>query len=109
MFVHPNRVLGRPLKHDDAVIVIKQNDRGPVFSCDLYILSIRNKLLNTSSTMSAATEFRPYPKISNSIFETFSLKGKVAVVCGGAAGIGYEVSVLSHPDDIFLQLRLTYR
>jgi len=43
-------------------------------------------------------EARPYPTLSDSVFESFSLKGKMAVICGGASGIGYQVSnSIRHP------------
>lgn len=35
-----------------------------------------------------AIEPRPNPPLSDSIMEMFSLKGRVAVVCGSASGIG---------------------
>lgn len=34
---------------------------------------------------------RPRPQISESVFETFRMKGKVVVVTGGSGGIGYQV------------------
>jgi len=35
---------------------------------------------------------RPTPKISDSVFEMFSLKGRVCLITGGATGIGYQVA-----------------
>ena len=35
---------------------------------------------------------RPDPPLSDSIWEMFSMKGKVVSITGGAGGIGFEVA-----------------
>ena len=35
---------------------------------------------------------RPNPALSDSVFKMFSLQGKVAIITGGAGGIGYNVA-----------------
>jgi len=42
--------------------------------------------------MSAPSNRRPDPPLSNSIWEMFSMKGKVVSITGGAGGIGFEVA-----------------
>ncbi|BAO38405.1 sorbose reductase SOU1 [Kluyveromyces marxianus] len=47
-------------------------------------------MVNTYSTNLPIPQ--PVPKLSNNVFDLFSLKGKVAVVTGASSGIGYAVS-----------------
>lgn len=35
---------------------------------------------------------RPNPPVSDSIFEMFSMRGRVVIITGGSGGIGYQVS-----------------
>ena len=42
--------------------------------------------------MSTPANRRPDPPLSDSIWEMFSMKGKVVSITGGGGGIGYEVA-----------------
>ncbi|EIN11559.1 NAD(P)-binding protein [Punctularia strigosozonata HHB-11173 SS5] len=42
-------------------------------------------------TMDQVPAPKPTPKLSDSVFEMFSMKGKVAVVTGAGTGIGYQI------------------
>ena len=35
---------------------------------------------------------RPSPSLPDSVFATFSMRDKVAIITGGAGGIGYQVA-----------------
>jgi sorbose reductase len=42
--------------------------------------------------MSTPSNRRPDPPLSDSIWEMFSMKGKVVSITGGGGGIGFEVA-----------------
>jgi len=42
--------------------------------------------------MTPPSNRRPDPPLSDSIWEMFSMKGKVVSITGGAGGIGFEVA-----------------
>ena len=55
-------------------------------------ISAPHTRLNSILKMSTPSNRRPDPPLSDSIWEMFSMKGKVVSITGGGGGIGFEVA-----------------
>lgn len=65
---------------------------GPLKSFIKIIFSWIQERSEKLKSMSTPANRRPDPPLSDSIWEMFSMKGKVVSITGGGGGIGYEVA-----------------